>query len=578
LGNRNRRRLSIAYIAMTVRRHRLRTVVTLGFFLGAAALESVAVVALLPFLMLIGDRSIEGGGVLARIVADLLEALGLGLNFGSVLGLIVGVSILRGVFQLLAASTIGYAAADVATDARRALIVALARARWPYFQRQRSGDLTNALIGQAERVSYGYINACRLVAISIQVLVYAFVATVLSWQATLAAIAVGATLIWGLRGFMRRIRDASDESTDRFRAIAQNIMTTLGGMKSLKAMGRQDRVFDILHTDVVRLRDAQRRAIINREAQGQLFDILRVSALAIGVALFVSATTQNLESLVVLMLLFLRLTERIRAIQDQFQHLTEADRAMRLFQAALRRARRAEEKTGGGAPSALTDAIEFDRVSFAHGQKTIFEDLSLRLPAHSLIAIVGRSGAGKTTLADLVIGLEQPQTGEIRVDGRPLNELDLDAWRSQIGYVAQDTQLLAESVAENVSLGEDIPAARIREALERAGAWDFVYQLRGGVEADLGEFGRRLSGGQRQRLSIARALARDPKLLILDEATSALDPETAAGIWRTLRTLAGDLTIIAISHQDAVVGAADLVLRVEDCRVWAETGAKTVAL
>ena len=168
----------------------------------------------------------------------------------------------------------------------------------------------------------------------------------------------------------------------------------------------------------------------------------------------------------------------------------------------------------------------------------MLKGVSFAIPAGCITALIGTSGAGKTSLVDLVCALNRPDSGSISVDGVPLDGLDLVSWRRGIGYVPQDMFLLHESVWLNVTLGEEFSDAEVETALRRAGAWEFVSQLPEGVETVVGEGGSRLSGGQRQRISIARALVHDPHLLILDEATSGLDPDTEAMVWNSLLRLA----------------------------------------
>ena len=218
----------------------------------------------------------------------------------------------------------------------------------------------------------------------------------------------------------------------------------------------------------------------------------------------------------------------------------------------------------------LKKGCEFRGVSFAYGRKTVLDDVSLTIPAGKLTTVTGASGAGKTTVADLLLGLHRPASGEIFVDGVPLGEIDLLRWRSRVGYVPQEVILFHDTVFANVTLGEpDLAAADVQTALEEAGAWDFVAQLPDGIEAIVGERGTMLSGGQRQRIALARALIHQPQLLILDEATSALDPETELAICRNVKALGvrRQLTVIAITHQPSWVTAADQVYRLEGHRV-----------
>jgi ATP-binding cassette subfamily C protein len=204
-------------------------------------------------------------------------------------------------------------------------------------------------------------------------------------------------------------------------------------------------------------------------------------------------------------------------------------------------------------------------VSFGYDKHLVLADASIEIPAGRLTTLIGPSGSGKTTIVDLVIGLLRPQCGMVCIDGIPLTELDLKAWRHMIGYVPQETLLLHDSILHNVTLDDpELGEQDAVEALQAAGAWEFVSRIPAGIHSTVGERGTKLSGGQRQRIMIARALVHKPRLLILDEATSALDPENEAAIGKTMEDLRGRLTILAISHQTALVERADRVYRLHD--------------
>jgi ATP-binding cassette subfamily C protein len=235
------------------------------------------------------------------------------------------------------------------------------------------------------------------------------------------------------------------------------------------------------------------------------------------------------------------------------------------LQAVIEEASRARETNPGGISPRLEKSVSLNNVNFGYGEALVLSNASLTVPAGSFTAIIGPSGAGKTTIADLIIGLLRPQHGEILIDNVPLEEVDLRQWRRMIGYVPQESFLLHETVLWNVTLGDpEVNEAEAEAALRAAGAWEFVAELPQQIHSSVAERGMALSGGQRQRIAIARALARRPKLLILDEVTNSLDPQTEAAICQTLQGLRGQLTILAISHQPAVVEAADRIYRIQN--------------
>ncbi|HNH52504.1 MAG TPA: ATP-binding cassette domain-containing protein, partial [Nitrosomonas sp.] len=223
-------------------------------------------------------------------------------------------------------------------------------------------------------------------------------------------------------------------------------------------------------------------------------------------------------------------------------------------------ARAAAERATGTITPTLQQGISLRHAAFDYDRKPIFQDLNIEIPIKSFTAVIGSSGVGKSTLLDLLCGLAEPKSGEILIDGVPLHNIDLRQWRHLIGYVSQDTVLLHDTILNNTLVGA--PALTIEDAeraLKQAGAWDFISSFPEGIQTVVGERGGMLSGGQRQRIAIARALAHQPLLLLLDEPTSALDPQSEQLICETLKKLAEDYTIVAVSHQPAVINAADRV-------------------
>ena len=191
-------------------------------------------------------------------------------------------------------------------------------------------------------------------------------------------------------------------------------------------------------------------------------------------------------------------------------------------------------------------------------------NINLNIPSGSTVALVGSSGAGKSSLADLLVGLYEPTEGQMLVDGKPLNDFDLISWQQQLGVVSQDTFLFNATIAENISHGSpNATRAQIVEAAEKAQAAGFISDLPDGYDTLIGERGYLLSGGQRQRLSLARAILRDPELLILDEATSALDTQSERLVQQAIDQFERQHTVLVIAHRLSTIVKADLICVLE---------------
>ena len=343
------------------------------------------------------------------------------------------------------------------------------------------------------------------------------------------------------------------------------LLQGLDGMKPLKAMGRQESMRPVFDSDIRGLNRAQRTIVISRETLNESYELIRAVAVAGGLFLFVVVWGQPVDGLLVLAVLFVRTMQKFNRVHNQYQIAATNQPAFAFLQSTIAVAEEAEETGLGNMAPRFVSAISLREVSFSYGRGNVLESVSMTLPAGAFIAVVGASGAGKTTVADLIIGLLRPQRGDVWIDDLPLGEIDARAWRRMIGYVPQEIFLFHDTVLANITLGESgISRADVETALRRAEGWEFVTALPDGMDTVVGERGARLSGGQRQRIAIARALVRNPALLILDEATTALDPETEAGIAATVKRLTGKLTVLSISHQAAMQRAADLVYQLDD--------------
>jgi ATP-binding cassette, subfamily C, bacterial len=266
-----------------------------------------------------------------------------------------------------------------------------------------------------------------------------------------------------------------------------------------------------------------------------------------------------------LLLLFAKTLREVNALQKIWHKIAECAANYTSILKKTKEAERHHDQFEGRQIPAFNQSITFSGVTFAHSaEREILSCIDLTVAFGSMVSIVGPSGMGKTTMIDLIAGLLRPGSGKILVDGVPLDDLDMQAWRQMIGYVQQENKLFHDTLLSNITMGDPAPdMQRVEEALRMADAWGFVSEMEEGVRTVAGEGGARLSGGQRQRIAIARALYHSQKLLLLDEITASLDKKAEAEICRVIESLKGRVTIIAISHQEGMVGVADAVYRLD---------------
>jgi ATP-binding cassette, subfamily C, bacterial len=561
------------------RSYRGPTLLMLLALLLSGLAEGVGLSALLPLLnialgsgRLTGDAGEPPSGY-EQVVLDALAGLGIATTLGNMLLIVLAGVFLKSVFLLAAQRQVGYTAAQVGTDLRLQMLRAVLRSRWEYFLHQPAGRLTNALATEAERSSQSFVHGATAITFLIQSLIYGSVAFALSWRASLVAIGAGAIVI-GLSHFLVRItRRAGRKQTRMLTSLVGNLTDILQSVKPIKAMAREERADQVLAEDTRQLNRALRRQVLASALLDSAQEMMFAIFICLGIYLALEGYQMALPKVMVLVVALGRAFSFLGKVQKQYQKLTQGESAYWAMLDSIAEADAAAEASGGSAPAPLSEAIAFRDVAFAYdGRHPVFEGLTLEIPAGALTTLVGPSGTGKTTLVDLTIGLLQPGRGEVLIDGVPLATLDAHGWRRQIGYVPQDTVLLHASILQNVTLDDPALSREDAErALRDAGAWDFVAATPQGMDTVVGERGGKLSGGQRQRIVIARALINQPRLLILDEATSALDPASEAAVRQTMERLKGRLTLLAISHNRAMIDAADRVYRLHGGR--AERGA-----
>ncbi len=527
--------------------------------------QGIGLASVLPFLSAATSEQVEDPSPLVELADRVFAAFGSEPSLGWLLCFIVGGIVLKCVFLFFGMMHVGYTVARVSTGLREQLLERIFNVKWSYFTHQPVGRIANSMSVDATRAGAAYLNAATFLVLCIQTAVYGVVALLVSWKLAIAALGIGLFIAACLSFLTRMMRKAGVKQTKRTRELVTDLSDVLGSVKPLKAMAKQDHFAALFHGKIAKLRQALKKQVVSRYALTYLQQTSVALIGGLGFYIAWAYWSVPVSELLVLGLLFFQTVSSIGKVQRQYQKAVLFEPAYMAVHALIEEAAASREVSSGSKEPHFARDIRLDRVTFRYDERTILKDVSMLVPAGEITVLTGPSGAGKTTVVDLMVGLHHPESGELLIDGVPLAEIDLAAWRGSVGYVSQELVLFHDSVHANLTLGDPtISDSDVAAALEAAGASDFVAAMPDGVNTIVGEKGSKLSGGQRQRIALARALVGKPALLILDEVTSALDPEAEADICRRIEGLSDDLTVLAITHRKAWTDIADRIYSVGD--------------
>lgn len=555
------RRFVATLIAAAPRESALAAVVMLL----ASVVEGVGLVLLVPLLQLAGvDAGTGADQRIGTALSSTFAWFGATPTLGSVLAVYVGVVVCQSVLFRVQVLLSGAVRQQTEATLRLRLYRAIGRAQWLFIARHRTSELAHVLTAEIDRIGTAAHDLVDLLVVSLVVLVYTAIAFRLSPEMTGLVMGCAALLAWVLR---RRVADSDaiggELITTRAR-LHSAITEHLASLKTAKSYGALDRQYAELEGLTHDMRRANLNTVAGYARLRQLTMVGAAVALAATVYVARGILALSTAQLLVLLFVFARLMPRLTGLIERAQLFATLLPSFAAFDALEARcARAAEPPVAKRTPIRFTDQVSFDNVSFAYGDAdgpAAVCDLGLTIRAGHTTAIVGPSGAGKSTAADLLLGLIEPARGVIAVDAQPLTADRLPAWRDQIGYVNQDTFLFHDTIRANLLWARpDATQDDLGRVLRLAAADDFVAGLPKGLETVIGDRGVLVSGGERQRLALARALLRQPALLVLDEATNALDTENETRIQQAVDRLRHEMTILVITHRLGTVRHADTI-------------------
>ena len=557
---------------------------TLGLVTTALAslLDGFTLVILIPLLKHLFGTTGElraGSTQLEAFVERVVEPLVAGLTPGQAAARLLAVLVIG----LLLKNVLSYASSQISVGVQEGLVRDLRTRIFDhlltldlgYFQRTRAGQLISGIITEVDQTKA--VITASLISLFQNIVVVATTLVVLSQisvRLTLLTLACVPAMVMLLQSLLRRLRRHSRARARERGEVTATITERIGAVRLIRAYGEEARESARFRTQATRYR----KQVIRTQRFSSLTSPLTEVFSGFLVILIIWAGSRPAliglggplapEAIIVFLMAALKLTSPLKTIASypavMAVTLASAERVFEILDEPS-----AEGDRPGEGEARFEREVAFDRVTFRYGSgDPVLSDVSFSLPKGRVVALVGPSGAGKTTLADLLPRFHDPVGGRITMDGVPLTRLTRRSLRALMGVVSQDTVLLNDTVLANIAYGSpDAGRDQVEAAARAANADLFIAQLPQGYDTLLGERGTRLSGGQRQRIAIARALLRDPPILILDEATSALDTESERLVQQAIDRLMADRTVLVIAHRLATVRDADEIVVLEEGRV-----------
>lgn len=444
-----------------------------------------------------------------------------------------------------------------------------------FFTVERKGDVMARMTGDVAEIEYSIMSSLDMMFKNpIMIVVCLFTMFVISWQLTLFVFILLplAGLVMGRVG--KRLKRTSLALQNHWGLLMSNIEETLGGLRVIKAFNAEPKVRSRFHGENQEFYRLSNRVARRQQLAHPMSEFLGTLSIAIilwfGGSLILSGTSSmNAASFIYYMVIFYSIINPAKDLSKAMYSIQKGLASMERIDKILDTENPITDPAAPAALPQLSEGIRFDRVCFSYdGNNEVLHDINLDIPAGATVALVGQSGSGKSTLADLLPRFYDPVSGSISIDGTDLRNLGVRDLRSLMGNVNQEAILFNDTIFNNITFGVDNATQEEVEAAARiANAHDFIIATENGYQTRIGDRGCRLSGGQRQRLSIARAILKNPPVLILDEATSALDSESEVLVQQALERLMKNRTTLVIAHRLSTIRNADMICVLHEGRI-----------
>ena len=473
----------------------------------------------------------------------------------------------------LSAATIIPIRTGVVRDIRNQVYQKITSLPLGFFSEERKGDIIARMSGDVQEIENSIMSSLEML-FKNPILIISYFAALLfiSWELTLFTLIIVPIMGWFMGWVGRKLKQDSIKAQALWSDTMSQVEETLGGLRIIKAFcaeGKMNRRFDKINTayrnDIMRVNIRQSSAHPMSEFLGT---ILIVIVLWFGGVLVLNTHTLSGPIFIYYMVMLYSIINPLKDFSKAGYNIPKGLASMERVDKILMAENTIKEPLHPKRLPSFEHQIEFRNVSFRYGEQWVLKDINLTIPKGKTIALVGQSGSGKSTLVDLIPRYYDVQEGEVLIDGINVKDVGIHALRQLIGNVNQEAILFNDSFRNNISFGVDNATQdQIEEAARIANAYDFIMASEAGFDTNIGDRGGRLSGGQRQRVSIARAILKNPPILILDEATSALDTESERLVQDALERLMKTRTTVAIAHRLSTIKNADEICVIHEGRI-----------
>jgi ABC-type multidrug transport system fused ATPase/permease subunit len=536
--------------------------------------EGASIVLLLPLLNRMGIVTTTTQGIASEFIDKTLAFVGAS-DSAVIFVLVIIIATMQTTFAWWLNRWSVSLALNYQSQRQLELFGAFMLAKWAFFVDRKVGEMTNAIVTECARLGQAFTICLSLFGGAIIALVYVVLSLLVAWQVTLSLVAIAIVAALVISNLYAKSY-AFGKNLAPFNSQLQSAVgERLSGAKFIKATAGVDLAIDQIEPFVRRLEEVNTLATAMPGTVRVLLEYVALIGLAAILVLGGTVFRVSPANVIVALALFGRLFPRLATMQAQLHALNTHVHSLAVIDSLQSAAEKAAERRDSPSERLSIDQpamLSVRNLQVRLGDRIVLDDVNLTLPIPGLLALVGKSGAGKSSLVHTLLGLVDPSAGTIRLGDHDLASAPIGAWRRAIGYVPQETTLFHTSIRNNLTLVNAAASeADIKTAARRAHALDFVNLLEDGFDTVIGDQGVKLSGGQRQRLGIARALLMNPTLLVLDEAMSALDAESEAELLRTLEDLRARVGILLVAHRLAAARIADTICVVEAGRI-VETG------